>query len=136
GVLQRGMDLGDAVATYSLLTVGDGLVAQVPALLISISSGLIVTRSTGESDLGNDVVGQFAHQGEAIRSGGVVVTLLMFVPGMPKVPFLLCGLGLVLLGQRLVRRTADAPVAAAAVDDEPPAPASPQQLALDARVEP
>ena len=55
--------VGDAIATYSLLTVGDGLVAQIPALLVSISSGLIVTRSADESDLGTDVFGQFATPG-------------------------------------------------------------------------
>jgi flagellar biosynthesis protein FlhA len=137
GVVQRGMSMGDAVATYSMLTVGDGLVAQIPALLVSISSGLIVTRSAGESDLGNDVVGQFARQGEAIRSGGVVVALMTFVPGMPKVPFLVFGIGLIVLGLHLMRR--QVPLDEPAAPSEPTgesAPPSPQQLAIDARVEP
>lgn len=137
GVLQLGMSMGDAVATYSMLTVGDGLVAQIPALLVSISSGLIVTRSAGEADLGNDVVGQFARQGEAIRSGGVVVALMTFVPGMPKVPFLLFGIGLIVLGQQLLQRraaTVEPETTADAAGEV--APPSPQQLAIDARVEP
>src|SRR5690606_22819327 len=92
GVLQLGMPIGEAVQSYSLLTVGDGLVAQIPALLVSIAAGLIVTRSTGGSDLGSDVFGQFARQGQAIRSGGVVVALMAVVPGLPKLPFAVCGL--------------------------------------------
>ncbi len=136
GVLQMGMSLGDAVATYSMLTVGDGLVAQIPALLVSISSGLIVTRSAGESDLGTDVFGQFGRQGDAIRSGGVVVTLMMLVPGMPKLPFLVCGVGLIALGQQLVSKAAKAPVEEPDTEVEDIGPPSPQQLAIDARVEP
>lgn len=135
GVLQRGMDIGDAVATYSLLTVGDGLVAQIPALLVSISSGLIVTRATGETDLGSDVFGQFAKQGASIRSGGIVVTLMLLVPGLPKLPFLLCGIGLFVIGQRLLTapQADDADAETEPVEAEPPPP---QQLAIDARVEP
>ncbi|WP_420452483.1 flagellar biosynthesis protein FlhA [Ilumatobacter sp.] len=135
GVLQRGMDIGEAVTQYSLLTVGDGLVAQIPALLVSISSGLIVTRSAGETgDLGSDVVRQFARQGSAIRSGGAVVLLMMLVPGLPKLPFLLCGVTLVVLGQRLANAPEVEQVEETVeiVDEEPP---SPQQIALDARVE-
>jgi flagellar biosynthesis protein FlhA len=136
GVMQMGMPLGDAVATYSMLTVGDGLVAQIPALLVSISSGLIVTRSAGETDLGNDVFGQFARQGGAIRSGGVVVTLMMLVPGMPKIPFLLCGIGLIALGHHLLQRHAVLPTDDDHDEPADEAPPSPQQLAIDARVEP
>jgi flagellar biosynthesis protein FlhA len=135
GMVQRGMSIGDAVATYSLLTIGDGLVAQIPALLVSISSGLIVTRAAGGSDMGSDVLGQFARQGHSIRSGGIVVALMMFVPGLPKLPFLLCGLTLFVLGQRLMRADAieTTTVPEVEADDSPP---SPQQLAIDARVEP
>ena len=136
GVLQQGMGLGDAVATYSMLTVGDGLVAQIPALLVSISSGLIVTRAAGENDLGSDVFGQFGRQGDAIRSGGVIVTLMMLVPGMPKIPFLICGLGLITLGHQLVTRAAAVPTEEPVDDSIDTTPPSPQQLAIDARVEP
>ncbi len=135
GVLQNGMDIGEAVTKYSLLTVGDGLVAQIPALLVSISSGLIVTRSAGETgDLGSDVVRQFARQGQAVRSGGLVVLLMMLVPGMPKIPFLLCGATLLVIGQRLVKQPAEAEAVEApeVVEEEPP---TPQQIALESRVE-
>jgi flagellar biosynthesis protein FlhA len=136
GVMQSGMDVGEAVQTYSLLTIGDGLVAQVPALLISISSGLIVTRSAGAADLGSDVFGQFARQGRSVRSGGLVVLMMMFVPGMPKLPFFVCGAGLALLGHTLMKRDEQVADTEPIVDDVEVAPPSPQQLAIDARVEP
>ena len=136
GVLQRGMPLGEAASTYSLLTVGDGLVAQIPALLVSISSGLIVTRSAGGTDLGSDVFGQFARQGPSVRNAGVVVVLMALVPGLPKVPFLVFGVGLIVLGRRLTARSEVAPVSETVHDEAPAAPPSPVQLAIDSRVEP
>ena len=136
GVLQNGMELGEAVARYSMLTVGDGLVAQVPALLISISSGLIVTRSAGAADLGSDILGQFARQGQSIRMGGAVVMLMMLVPGLPKIPFIICGAGLFFLGHTLIARDAVALDAVPEEAPEPIEPPSPQQMAIDARVEP
>ena len=136
GVMQNDMELSEAVATYSMLTIGDGLVAQIPALLVSISAGLIVTRSSDATDLGSDVLGQFARQGHSIRSGGAVVLLMMFVPGLPKLPFLVFGGALLLLGQTLMAR--NAAEVNTVVDDEPVdvEPPSPQQMAIDARVEP
>ncbi|HWL43418.1 MAG TPA: flagellar biosynthesis protein FlhA [Ilumatobacter sp.] len=137
GVIQRGMPVGDAVSTYSLLTVGDGLVSQIPALMVSIAAGLIVTRSTGEADLGSDVFGQFARQGQAVRSGGFVIIVMALVPGLPKLPFIVCGLALAVVGHRLAQRSA-AEVAVDQSDDAPDvaAPVSPQQMAIDSRVEP
>ncbi|MFN3255971.1 MAG: flagellar biosynthesis protein FlhA [Ilumatobacter sp.] len=135
GVLQQGMDMGEAVTKYSLLTVGDGLVAQIPALLVSISSGLIVTRSAGETgDLGSDVLRQFTRQGVAIRSGGIVVLLMILVPGLPKIPFLLIGVTLIVLGQRLMKAPEEAETVEVEEVEEA-GPPTPQQMALDARVE-
>jgi flagellar biosynthesis protein FlhA len=141
GVVQMGMPIGEAISTYSLLTVGDGLVSQVPALLVSISSGLIVTRSAGGKDLGSDVFGQFARQGASVRSAGFVVLLMALVPGLPKIPFIVFGFGLVFLGRRLLAKDVaadDASVAAvlAAEANAPKPPTSPVQLAIDSRVEP
>src|SRR3954452_18719529 len=62
GMAQKHMSLGDAIHTYSLLTIGDGLVSQIPALLLSVATGLIVTRATGNSDMGTDLVGQLTRQ--------------------------------------------------------------------------
>jgi flagellar biosynthesis protein FlhA len=135
GVVQRGMSIGDALQHYSLLTIGDGLVAQVPALLVSISAGLIVTRAAGSQDLGSEVFAQFSRQGIAMRNGGAVVAMMGLVPGMPKVQFFIVGGTLFMLGRRLSERMEVElePIIPAPVEPEP---TSAQQLALDARVEP
>ena len=134
GVLQRDMGLGEALGHYSLLTIGDGLVAQIPALLVSISAGLIVTRSASPSDLGSEVFSQFARQGPAIRNGGAVVAAMALVPGMPKLPFVLFGGALFVLGRRLAAAPVVEPVDVVAAEDD--LPVSSQQMAIDARIEP
>ena len=137
GVLQRHQAVGEAINTYSLLTVGDGLVSQIPALLVSISSGLIITRAASSEDLGSDVGTQFARQHSAIRMGGVAMMALAVVPGIPKPPFAVIGLLMYLLGRRLGKADAlrdDAVAEAlpvAAID-----PNSPAELSRVLRVEP
>ena len=135
GVVQRGMPIGEAVTTFSLLTVGDGLVTMIPALLVSISAGLIVTRSAGDGDLGSDVFGQFGRQRQAIRAAGLVVLLMGIIPGLPKIPFLVVGVVLLVIGGRLPETIAPVEVPVAGPADVAPV-ASPQQLAVDARTEP
>ncbi len=105
GMLQRGMPAGEAIQTYSLLTVGDGLVSQIPALLMSVATGVIVTRSTSEGDVGSDLIGQLGRHREALRIGGAAILGLCLIPGMPKLPFLIVG-GLVLLAST---RSTDGP---------------------------
>ncbi|WP_088315900.1 flagellar biosynthesis protein FlhA [Kineosporia sp. R_H_3] len=100
GMLQKGMAPGESIQTYSLLTVGDGLVSQIPALLMSVATGVIVTRSTGEGDVGNDLVRQLSRHREALRIGGLALVGLCFVPGMPKIPFLIAGGGLLVAAFR------------------------------------
>lgn len=90
GMWQLKMSLLEALQTYTLLTVGAGLVIQIPALLVSTASGLIVTRTASESSLGGDVVHQFAHPRALAVAAGMVL-LLALVPGLPKLPFLLVG---------------------------------------------
>jgi flagellar biosynthesis protein FlhA len=133
GVLQHHMPISQAVSTYSLLSVGDGLVSQIPALLISISAGLIVTRAATEADLGTDVMQQLGRQTQAIRLAGIVVALLAVIPGLPKLPFLLVGGGLVLIATRSANRKVPEPEPEEVVG--PPAD-SPEALAKDMRVEP
>jgi flagellar biosynthesis protein FlhA len=136
GVVQRGMDVGDAVTTYSLLTVGDGLVSMIPALLVSISSGLIVTRAAGDADLGSDVVGQFAGQHRSMRIGGVALLLMAVVPGLPKIPFIAAGAALFAVGRRLGAQ-ADREAARPVVEDVPaPQTDTPEAIAREMRVEP
>ena len=91
GVLQQGMPFTEAGQNFSLLTVGDGLCAQIPALLISVATGIIVTRSASEQDLGSDVAGQILDQRKAPMVAGAVICAFALVPGLPKLPFLLIG---------------------------------------------
>src|ERR687885_2034155 len=91
GLLQQGMPFGEAAQHFSLLTVGDGLAAQIPALLISVATGIIVTRSASERDLGNDIAGQVFRQRKAPLVAGVVICLFALVPGLPKLPFIFIG---------------------------------------------
>ncbi len=91
GVLQQGMSISDAAHTFSLLTVGDGLAAQIPALLISTATGIIVTRSASQADLGREIIGQLLGQPRATAIAGGVIAAMALVPGLPKIPFLLVG---------------------------------------------
>jgi flagellar biosynthesis protein FlhA len=136
GVVQMGMPVGEAISKFSLLTVGDGLVSQIPALLVSISAGLIVTRSAGGSDLGTDVFAQFRRQRSAMRAAGFVVLLMGVIPGLPKIPFVLLGVTLIMVANRLPDDEELAIDWNAAPATDPAAPPSPQQMAVDARVEP
>jgi flagellar biosynthesis protein FlhA len=135
GVGQMGLPVGEAVNRYSLLTVGDGLVSQIPALLVSISAGLVVTRAAGESDLGSDVFRQFAAQHQALRTGGVALILISVVPGLPTIPFLGVGVSLILVGRRLGAQAAEAAEEPALLPP-PPDPDDPTELARSMRVEP
>ena len=138
GVVQRGLPMGEAINTYSLLTVGDGLVSQIPALLISIASGLIVTRAATDGDMGTDIIGQFRRQASAIKLAGVSIGCLAIVPGLPKMTFLVIGGVLYFVGSRLPNReeveAAEAPALPA--EAERPAPDSVEAIAGDMRVEP
>lgn len=87
GMLQRGLDATQALQQYALLTVGDGLVTQIPALLISTATGIIVTRAASDANLGSDFVGQLFNQPRALLIAGTAIGLLGLVPGLPKLPF-------------------------------------------------
>ncbi|MDP3714495.1 MAG: flagellar biosynthesis protein FlhA [Mycobacteriales bacterium] len=120
GVLQHGMTLSEAIGTYALLSVGDGLVSQVPALLISVASGIVVTRVQSDHDggLGSDLVTQLLRSSLALRVGAVAVAALGLMPQMPKLPFLaLAGL-LLLLAARNPSPTEDPAVAEPAAESE------------------
>jgi flagellar biosynthesis protein FlhA len=136
GVAQNGMAFGEAVDTFSTLTIGDGLVSQIPALLISIASGIIVTRAAGDRDLGTDVVGQLANQNQALRYGGVAIGLLGLAPGLPILPFGLVGGGMYLVGRRLGGRAAEERAALVEEQAEEVLIDEPAQLAIEIRPEP
>jgi len=89
GMMQHGLSPGDAMSTYSLLTVGDGLVSQIPALLISTATGIIVTRASSESTLGGDIGKQLFSNPRALFIVATVLAAFGLVPGLPLSPFLL-----------------------------------------------
>ncbi|GGH32118.1 EscV/YscV/HrcV family type III secretion system export apparatus protein [Alsobacter metallidurans] len=93
GAFQKGMPLGQAASTYSLLTIGDGLVAQIPALLLALCAGAIVTRVTteGGADLGGDIAAELAGSQRSIGAAGVVVSAIGLVPGFPALLFFAFG---------------------------------------------
>ncbi|MDT0165126.1 flagellar biosynthesis protein FlhA [Actinotalea sp. AC32] len=108
GMLQMGMSAGEAIERFSLLTIGDGLVTQIPALLMSVSTGLIVTRATSEGSMGETASTQLTQSRTALQIAGAASIALALVPGMPKPPFLLVGAALLLAGQRIKARDAAA----------------------------
>ncbi len=89
GVLQHGMEVGAAAKTYTLLTIGDGLVAQIPALIISISAGMVVTRVGDTQDLSQQFLGQLFNNAKLIALTAAILGLLGLIPGMPNFVFLL-----------------------------------------------
>jgi flagellar biosynthesis protein FlhA len=128
GMAQRGLSLGDAVGTYSLLTMGDGLVTQIPALLMAVSTGMIVTRSNAEADLGQAASKQLSQSRNALLIAGCAAVVMALIPGMPPLPFLGVGAVLILASRRV--KPADDAAAAAASADAAPEP-DPNQLLLE-----
>ncbi|TAL86761.1 MAG: flagellar biosynthesis protein FlhA [Rhodanobacter sp.] len=104
GVLQHGLSASEAAKTYTLLTVGDGLVAQVPALMLSVAAAIIVTRVSKPQDMGKHLLGQVFGQPRTLAVAGTVLTVMGLIPGMPNIAFLLlgasCGGGAWLLSRR------------------------------------
>ncbi|MFS8665598.1 MAG: flagellar biosynthesis protein FlhA, partial [Limnochordales bacterium] len=99
GVGQRGMGWGEALQRYTLLTVGDGLVSQIPALLIATATGIIITRAASEASLGRDVTGQLVAEPRIMLVAAAILLAFALLPGLPAVPFLVLsamvgGLGL------------------------------------------
>ncbi len=97
-------DLATVASTYSIATIGDGLVSQLPALMISTATGMIVTRSVSDGSLNTDVIQQFARQPRAILTAGAVLIILGLIPGTPTVPLLIVGVGLAVFGYLMSSR--------------------------------
>ena len=92
GVFQNDMSFADAAQNYTLLTVGDGLVSQIPALIISTAAGIIVTRAGASSSLGREISGQIFNQPRAIAVASAVLLGFGLIPGLPTVPFMVLGM--------------------------------------------
>ena len=121
GVAMRGMGAGEALQTYGLLTIGDGLVSQIPALLISTAAGLVVTRVASEqegSTLGGDVAKQVFGDPRALTIAAVFLLVLAIVPGLPALPFLSLSVLFFVIARRLQRTEAPEEVTAVVAKEE------------------
>jgi len=95
----HGMSIATAIKTYCILSIGDGLVNQIPAVIISISSGFLVTKISSQHSVGQDLGKQLLKGGEPLTLASVIIAGLALVPGLPKIPFLLLAAGTALLGR-------------------------------------
>ncbi|WP_422624548.1 flagellar biosynthesis protein FlhA [Rhodoferax sp.] len=102
GVAQHGMSFPDAGTTYTLLAIGDGLVAQIPALVISTAAGVIVSRVTTDEDVGRQLTGQLFANPQVLFLTAGVIGMMGLIPGMPNMAFLIIAGGLIWLGQRVM----------------------------------
>jgi type III secretion protein V len=106
GSLKHGMTIGTAAETYALLSVGDGLVAQIPSLFVSVAAGVLVTRVSSDSDMGTEIAGQLFVEPRALMMGSVILVGMAFVPGFPAVAFLILAAILGVSGYVIGRRRA------------------------------
>ena len=141
GILQKDMDWMTAAETYTILTIGDGLVAQIPSIIISTAAGLIVARAASGEDLGTEVIGQLTRYSKPLYISSVVSCAFAIVPGLPFLPFITLGAILGTAGwytNKATEKTANkalSSAAAVAKDDKKPTPGSTEEvtglLALD-----
>jgi flagellar biosynthesis protein FlhA len=92
GVVQKGMPMAEAAANYTILTVGDGLVGQIPALIISTGAGIMVTRTAGDEDFGTEMKRQFSVHPRALWVVSAILFVFALIPGLPQIPFFLLSL--------------------------------------------
>ncbi|MDB5312209.1 MAG: flhA [Gemmataceae bacterium] len=112
--LTKGQAISQAIRTYSILTIGDGLITQIPALITATASGLLVTKATSENSLGQELGKQFQAAVGPMRLGAIILIGLALVPGLPKFPFIALGVGLLVLARQFGRPVPPAPTAAPA----------------------
>ena len=130
GMISRGMEPVEALNEICILTIGDGLVSQIPSLMISTATGMIVTRSVSDGSLNTDVLGQFKAQPRAIMTTGVVLLILAVIPNTPTIPLAVGGVALVGGGFFLIRQmnaVKQAEAAAAQAPEEAPELAAPSE---------
>ncbi len=96
----NGMSVSQSIKTYSILSVGDGLVTQIPALVIATTAGILVTKTTSNDSLGDEIGGQLFHSRRSIWVGAGILGLIALMPGLPKLPFLGVAIGMVILANR------------------------------------
>ena len=99
----RGIPIAGAVRTYSVLSIGDGLVSQIPSVIIAVSSGFLVTKISSSYSVGQDLSRQFLKTSQPLIIAAIIIASMAFVPGLPKIPFLLLGAGAALLGRGVAK---------------------------------
>ena len=104
GVLQMGLDVSTAIQNYTLLTIGDGLVSQIPALIISTAAGVLVSRAASEGNLGSELAQQFGVQPRALTIASGIIFLFALAPGMPAIPFMLLAGTIFFLSRGIISR--------------------------------
>ncbi|MEZ6095524.1 MAG: flagellar biosynthesis protein FlhA [Pirellulaceae bacterium] len=118
--MMQGQNLTEALEMYSVLTIGDGLVSQIPALVIATSAGMLVTKSASDSNLGSEISAQVHRAWPAMFTGAAILVLISFTPGFPKLPFFVLSGGLFFVAQRARQQ-------AMAEAEKPKTPPKPQQ---------
>jgi flagellar biosynthesis protein FlhA len=114
GIMQKGMTVSEALQRFTLLSIGDGLVAQVPALITSVAAGMLVTRAASKAKLSDEIQKQLFFYPRALAILAAMLCVMGLVPGLPMFPFLSLGIAAALLARNLKRAQAIAPAAAAA----------------------
>jgi flagellar biosynthesis protein FlhA len=107
GVAQQGMSFGEATETFTLLTVGDGLVAQIPAIIVSVAAGIIATRNTNDTGLSEQLGKQFSVQPKALYVVAGILVLFAMIPGFPMIPFFAVGGACAYAAYRIEKRDED-----------------------------
>ncbi len=98
-----GMSVADAAQTYSRLSIGDGLVSQIPSVIIAISSGFLVTKTTSKQSVSHDMTRQLLRNSQPLMIAGVLICLMGLVPGLPKIPFFLIGVACAIVSRSMVK---------------------------------
>lgn len=104
GIVQSGMGLSEVLSVYSIATIGDGLVSQLPALMISTATGMIVTRAVSEGSLNNDVIKQFLAQPQSLMIAGLILAVFAIFPGTPHIQLILIAAALILISRRVAHQ--------------------------------
>lgn len=126
----RGLSIIDAISTYSVLSVGDGIVTQIPAVLIATASGILVTKSTSKESLGHEIRNQLLARTEPLWIGALIVGGIGLLPGIPKIPFLLVAVALTVTYRSLAHSGAEAKADQAKADSSntDPLPAAAEHI--------
>ena len=104
GIVQSGMGLSEVLSVYSIATIGDGLVSQLPALMISTATGMIVTRAVSEGSLNNDVIKQFLAQPQSLMIAGLILAVFAIFPGTPHIQLILIAAALIIISRRVAHQ--------------------------------